>query len=559
MGPPAGFYLWVVLFGLRREAACASLSVSVPDRVAALSGSCAVIPCSFPAAPGRRYQLKLRYDSAMLLLRGTAFSSEEPLLGAHRDFRGRTALAGDLQRGDCSVRVAAVTEDDRRKYEVWLKETGTAAWRKSQKVLLDVSDIPKLPLITDPGAVIEGQLVTMNCTVSSPCPSWPPQVQWKWERGGQESTAVTQASGTLVPQGKGQILSSLSFIASSLSQPRLRCEARYPGGRTVSVTKEMHVSFPPRDVAVHVHTLMVQEGASVLLSCSCKSDPPASEFQWWRSQGGHRVALAQRTHTVRLLNVSRGLRVGCRAQNPIGQADSAPTVINVQYKPSISPLSLCSWDERTFSCSCAVDANPRPAVTWSVNGSSPPDGCNSSVSAENGTLWATLSGDVDRRMSVACYAYNALGNDSSALLYASGVGDSLIWKVVPAVCVLSSLTLLFLLLLLLCHRCRRKTGKYEKHILNCRPSSSVYPGNLGIYQERMPLYINCTEVTHIYTNGSYQLIYQNCTPLFVRNKQVLQVPQRQRRIAWTDRQRDRQRDRQSPETNTETPVYLEII
>uniref|UniRef100_A0A0E9X5H5 Sushi domain-containing protein n=1 Tax=Anguilla anguilla TaxID=7936 RepID=A0A0E9X5H5_ANGAN len=126
----------------------------------------------------------------------------------------------------------------------------------------------------------------------------------------------------------------------------------------------------------------------------------------------------------------------------------------------------------------------------------------------------------------------------------------------PAVCVLSSLTLLFLLLLLLCHRCRRKTGK---HILNCRPSSSVYPGNLGIYQERMPLYINCTEVTHIYTNGSYQLIYQNCTPLFVRNKQVLQVPQRQRRIAWTDRQRDRQRDRQCPETNTETPVYLEII
>lgn len=36
----------------------------------------------------------------------------------------------------------------------------------------------------------------------------------------------------------------------------------------------------------------------------------------------------------------------------------------------------------------------------------------------------------------------------------------------------------------------------------------------------MPLYINCTEVTHIYTNGSYQLVYQNCTPVFVRTKQV---------------------------------------
>ena len=49
---------------------------------------------------------------------------------------------------------------------------------------------------------------------------------------------------------------------------------------------------------------------------------------------------------------------------------------------------------------------------------------------------------------------------------------------------------------------------------------AVYPGEMGIYQDRMPLYINCTEVTHIYTNGSYQLVYQNCTPLFVRAKQV---------------------------------------
>lgn len=49
---------------------------------------------------------------------------------------------------------------------------------------------------------------------------------------------------------------------------------------------------------------------------------------------------------------------------------------------------------------------------------------------------------------------------------------------------------------------------------------AIHPESLGIYQERMPLYINCSEVTHIYTNGSYQLIYQNSTPLFVQSKQV---------------------------------------
>lgn len=550
MGPRAGFFLWAVLFGLWREAAAASQSISVPARVPALSGTCVVIPCSFHPTPGRRYWLKLRYESSMFLLRGTAFSNEEPSL-VHWDFKGRAELAGDLQRGDCSMRIEGVTKDDRRKYEIWLQDQGKTEWKKSRKVFLDVSETPGSPLITDPGVVKEGQMVTLNCTVSSPCPSQPPQVEWKWERGGQDSGTKTQSVGMPLHLGDGQILSSLSFIPSSLSQPRVRCEARYPGGKTVSTAKEMHVMFAPRDVTVHVHTRTVQEGASVLLSCSCKSDPPVSQFQWWYSQGGHRVSPSQRTHTVRLYNVSRDLRVGCRAQNAVGQGDSGPTVINVQYKPAISPRSICHWNERTVSCHCAVDANPRPAVTWSVNGSSPPDGYNISASVKNGTLSAMLRGDVDQLMSVACYAYNALGNDSSALLYA--VDDSLMWKIVPAVCVLSSLSMLCLLVLIL-HRCCRKTGK---HILSCSPSSSEYPGTLGIYQEIMPLYINCTEVTHVYTNGSYQLIYQNCTPLFVRSKQVIQVHQRERQLAWTDRQT--QRERRHPQTDTETPVYLEII
>ncbi|KAJ8404976.1 hypothetical protein AAFF_G00328970 [Aldrovandia affinis] len=556
MVPEGGFYLWAVLLGLWREATSLSLSISVPERVPALSGSCVVIPCSFTASTVRskpfQYQVRLRYRSHMLFLRSTAFSNEDHSQ-VHPAFRGRTALSGDPTQGDCSVRIEGVTVEDQRLYEVWLKERGASEWKKSRQVILDVSDTPTEPVISDPGTVMEGQLVTLNCTVRSPCPAQPPQVHWKWERGSQENSSIYQARWPLLPQGQEQvIISPFSFTASSVAQPRVRCEAQYPGGKTTFATKELYVKFPPRDVMVHVLTLTVQEGASALLSCSCKSDPPVSEFQWWYSHGGHRVGLPQRTHTIRLQNVTRDLRVHCLAQNYIGWAESGPTSISMQYKPAIFPWSLCHWETGTASCHCAVDANPKPAITWSVNGSSPADGYNTSISVENGTLMATLSGNMDQLLSVVCYAYNALGNDTSILLYPSN--GTLLWKVVPAVCVLSSLSL-FLALLLLLHRCRRKTAK---HILNCR-TSSVYPGNLGMYQERTPLYINCTEVTHIYTNGSYQLVYQNCTPLFVRNKQVLQ---RERRVGWTDRRAQRERRRPEtgrPETDTETHVYLEII
>lgn len=63
-----------------------------------------------------------------------------------------------------------------------------------------------------------------------------------------------------------------------------------------------------------------------------------------------------------------------------------------------------------------------------------------------------------------------------------------------------------------------KSSIHFRENLNQRPV--MYPGGAGISQDQMPLYINCTEVTHIYTNGSYQLIYQNSTPLFVHTKQV---------------------------------------
>ncbi len=81
---------------------------------------------------------------------------------------------------------------------------------------------------------------------------------------------------------------------------------------------------------VQVQSLMVQEGGSALLVCSCKADPPASEYRWSYSQHGRTVHLHQRTHTVRVFNVTRDMRVRCSAQNLIGRGESRPTTLNIQ-------------------------------------------------------------------------------------------------------------------------------------------------------------------------------------------------------------------------------------
>ncbi|XP_036071804.1 B-cell receptor CD22 isoform X2 [Oryzias melastigma] len=538
---------------------------SVPDRVQALVGSCVVIPCSFPAAAPhprtQRVDVRLRYRGGgrFFPLQSTAFNSQDKDQ-VSRDFLGRTSLFGKMGEGDCSVRIDRIRQDDPQMIEVALKRRDDLLWGRPKSVQMDIIDEPEPPAISGRLSATEGQLVTLNCSLRYHCPSRPPTLQWKWERGPPlESTELWDAQTTYPDVDGPTLLASLSFTASHHVKPRLKCEVSYPGAKMVSTTTDLHVTFPPKEVRIQVQTLVVLEGGTALLMCSCKADPPVSEYRWSYSQHGRTVRLRHRTHTVRLFNVTRDMRVTCSAHNSIGRGESKPTALNIQYKPVIHRLSSnCSVEDSELVCCCLVDSNPKPAVTWSINGSVPPHGFNVSASSESSMLTASLMGRMERPLQVVCFALNALGNDSLVLLKGEEEAAPLLWLVLPAavVCLLVSL----LSLLIYCHR-----RKAQKKILS-RPRV-FHPEDLGIYQERTPLYINCTEVTHVYTNGSYQLVYQNCTPVFVRNNQIRPMARRggERRrgegVGHSEVRVGVRETRQVQDTSAdpETAIYVEIL
>ncbi|KAL7393295.1 hypothetical protein ABVT39_009149 [Epinephelus coioides] len=544
---------------------------SVPDRVQALVGSCVVIPCSFtPLAPhpprGRKervdVRLRFRGGGHLFPLRSTAFNSEDRDQ-VSRDFQGRTSLFGRVADGDCSVKIERISQDDSRVFEIALKRGDSLLWGKPRSFHLDVVDTPEAPVISGMLSATEGQLVTLNCSVSYHCPSRPPALQWSWERGAQLNSTEPGEVQTLHPEPhRPMLLASLSFTVSHQVKPRLKCEVSYPGAKALAISKDLHVTFSPKDVKVQVQSLIVQEGGSALLVCSCKADPPVSEYRWSYSQHGRTVHLDQRTHTVRVHNVTRDMRVRCSAKNLIGRGESRPTALNIRYKPAILRLSsTCVVDDSELLCRCSVDSNPKPAVTWSVNDTVPPGNYNVSVTSERNTLTATLKGHMDKPQTVICFAFNALGNDSLMLLQGGEETAPLLWMLIPV----ASICLLIFLLSLCFYCCRKRAGK---NVLSRRPA--MYPGGLGIYQDRMPLYINCTEVTHIYTNGSYQLVYQNCTPLFVHTKQMRPMARRggERRrggeVGGTDRRvglgvRGTREVQGTAAADAETAIYLEIL
>lgn len=507
-------------------------------------------------------RLRFRGGGHLFPLRSTAFNSEDRDQ-VSRDFQGRASLYGRLTDGDCSVKMERISLDDSRMFEIALKMGDDLLWGKSRSFNLDVVDTPEAPVISGTLAATEGQLVTLNCSVGYHCPSRPPALRWSWERGAQTNSSGPGEVLTLYPQPHGlMLLAPLSFTVSHQVKPRLRCEVTYPGAKSLATTRDLHVTFPPKEVKVQVETLTVQEGGNALLVCTCKADPPVTEYRWSYTQRGRTVHLHQRTHTVRVYNVTRDMRVRCLAQNLIGRGESRPTPLNIQYKPVIGRVSsTCVEEELEVTCRCSVDSNPRPAVTWSVNGTVPPRGYNLTVTSEPHMLTATLRGHMDKPLTVACFAFNALGNDSLVLLQGGEVTAHLWWLLLPAV----AICLLIFLLSVIFYCCRKRAGE---NILSRRPA--VYPEGLGIYQDRRPLYLNCTEVTHIYTNGSYQLVYQNCTPLFVHTNQIRPIGRRggERRRGGEGEGMDGRaavgvqgtREVQSPAVaDAETAIYLEIL
>lgn len=220
------------------------------------------------------------------------------------------------------------------------------------------TETPEPPVISGVLSATEGQLVTLNCSVNYHCPSSPPVLQWRWERGALLNSTELQEVQTLnAHPHRFMLLASLSFTVAHQVKPRVTCEVNYPGARTLATVKDLHVKCKhsydkmsfcararillnhvfffmllvrPRDVKIQVQTLTVQEGGSALLVCSCKADPPASEYRWWYSQHGRTVRLHQRTYTVRVFNVTRDMRVSCSAHNLIGRGESKPTSLNVQ-------------------------------------------------------------------------------------------------------------------------------------------------------------------------------------------------------------------------------------
>ncbi|XP_015224208.2 myelin-associated glycoprotein isoform X1 [Lepisosteus oculatus] len=529
------FSFWALIQGISSEGNHTTWSLWVPGSISAVEGSCVIIPCTatYPSDIGKTH-VTVQYKNHKFLFSTwkVLFDSEEPEKN-QRHFQGRTSLVGDMSQGNCSLKIDHVKTEDTKVYYVSLKVNGQKNWNNLQKeVSLNILENAERPVISDPGNLREALPVTMNCTVKHSCPIQPPVLEWSGVNG------TISDFHTLGHQGVWTYSSSITFTPSYLDC-RISCKVKHVGGKSATRERLLYVKFAPRDVHIEVLTVSIIEGSPVLLSCNCKADPPVSRYEWFYLKGGKTTNLKRYTESTKVYNVTRDMQFYCIAENQLGRNQSIPMYLSVEYKPHVTAESECILSGALVQCHCVVDSNPAAKITWSVNGSTPDDTFNFTFSSHSHKATATLTGPLQAKVSIACTAWNKHGDDSYVLPYQTNAG--LLWKILPAVVVLICLSALSILIVT--WRCKKRR---RRHVLNYhRP---YIPRNLDIYQESTPLYMNYNLADNIYTNGSYQMLYENCTPCFVRTKQ------QQRRAVWALRE-----VREDQHTTSEIPVYLEVI
>uniref|UniRef100_A0A671MA99 B-cell receptor CD22 n=1 Tax=Sinocyclocheilus anshuiensis TaxID=1608454 RepID=A0A671MA99_9TELE len=204
--------------------------------------------------------------------------------------------------GNNQLLLQSVRREDAGRYSCALQEHTYI----SPAVYLNVMYPPTESFVTvnPSGEIVEGDLVTLNCSSDSN-----PPAEISWFKG-----------GTFV--GSGRIY-SISKISSDHSG-EYKCKSRNKHGEKDSDAVTLNVMYPPKTISVSINgSAEIVEGDPVTLSCSSDSNPPALNFSWFKENQSSAVGSGQS------FNALQSGRFYCEAHNQHGSQRSDAVAVTV--------------------------------------------------------------------------------------------------------------------------------------------------------------------------------------------------------------------------------------
>ncbi|XP_028281122.1 B-cell receptor CD22-like [Parambassis ranga] len=357
----AGALTVLLIVPLLQSALCQQSTVSIPQTVEVMSGSCLTIPCSF----------NIRNDLIKYLNTGCAAIWTRTDNRLTSSFPAQTTeQTGDLTKNDCTTTFNNISNHHSSHYYFRLDCHNTL---RETFLNLDVNILvkadPPSPLLTPSTLEVEeGTTVNITCSAPAPCEPHPPTLTWTPILGKHQDRMQEKQDKTKVK------ISTLTFTASHHHDREvISCTAVYKkqdGSHDVSVTSvTAAVLYSPKNTTVSVSPSgPVPENSNVTLTCSSKANPAVRNYTWYRTDESRETLIG----TGHILNIEASkvsTAFFCKAANEHGVGRSVLSQIDVQYSPKDTTVSVSPSgpvpENSNVTLTCSSKANPAVRnYTW---------------------------------------------------------------------------------------------------------------------------------------------------------------------------------------------------
>ncbi|XP_051747245.1 B-cell receptor CD22 isoform X5 [Ctenopharyngodon idella] len=367
-----------LLTGCLIQGVFCGFSISLPERVEALEGSCVFIPCRFYIE--QEYENDLNNNTKRIWYKdGTphtvVFDSSHPDTGP---LRGE--IFGTPTEKNCTTRFSNLSQSNKGSYFFRIETNGRLKLNYKKplysQVEIAVTESPPKPTVSllkdqqEVMEVTEGSSVNLRCSTKIFCSSRPAVLTWSSSPEHLLKENVTQQH-----QNETDLISDLIFtVTHHHHSATFTCTVTHQLQQQITKSQNesrtLRVQYAPKNTSAHVNPSgFVLEGRSVTLSCSSDANPPELNYTWYRdTEEPLKPVQTGQNLTINNTNPTHSGRYVCTAQNKHG-AQNASVLLDVQYAPKntsahVNPSGFV-LEGRSVTLSCSSDANPPELkYTW---------------------------------------------------------------------------------------------------------------------------------------------------------------------------------------------------
>ncbi|KAJ8353047.1 hypothetical protein AAFF_G00115180, partial [Aldrovandia affinis] len=343
------------------------------ERICALKGSSVDMPCTYS------YPYSNRVETTFWFVEETADLAETP------EYKGRVEYRGNKEH-DCTLRVRGLRKSDSKTY-FFRFLTNRDKYYGQGGSTLSVTD---LQVEVNPATVTEGQRVTLTCRTTCTLSGSPAFIWYKNKlplsttnmyNNYLQFTASSEDSGSYSCGVRDH--ENLSFPAVTLSvryAPKSTSVSVSPSGEIVEGSSVTLICISNANPPVQRYTWFknnapkstsvsvspsgeIVEGSSVTLTCSSNANPPVQRYTWFKNS----TAItswrgSEQSYTIKDIKPLDSGEYYCEAVNGVGSGSSHSKLLNVQYAPKSTSVSVSPSGEivegSSVTLTCSSNANP---------------------------------------------------------------------------------------------------------------------------------------------------------------------------------------------------------